>query len=169
MRRIWRCFSYSVSWAVETKTTYLASAVDRATLVCFLLLHLTSPRMHTSRCGLSVITSPIFRKSHTVAILLGFEDKSMTCCVFQVSQDPLHDDPATSDGFAKYFAILLTVCTIMSDHIAIWKLTPPILLCQCTFVTAAIQCDTATFRMYGECSAVYFNDHMLDLGTEGTN
>ena len=125
--RIRRCFSYSTSWAVEAKATYLASTVDRATLFCFLLLQLTSPRMHTSRGGLSVITSLIcIRKSHTVAILLGFEDMSMTCCVFQVSQDPLHGSPLTNDGFVKYFAILLTACTIMSDHIAIWKLTPPI-------------------------------------------
>ena len=46
--RIQRCFRYSASWAVETKATYLASTVDRATIVCFLLLQLTSPRTHTS-------------------------------------------------------------------------------------------------------------------------
>ena len=44
----------------------------------------------------------------------------------------------------------------------------PVYFCY-VHMTAAIQCDTATFRacfhvrMYGECSVVYFNDHMLDL------
>ena len=52
-----------------------------------------------SRCWISVIkvASPVcIRKSHTVAILLGFEDKPKIYCAFQVSHDPLHCDPVTS-------------------------------------------------------------------------